>query len=222
MAITPKDTFDYAAKRSDHFLALYDILHDSRQRNVRSDWLNSFKILMHWPQRENVVRIDGKEKKSLLILRESVGIDRESFTHNYVSELLRSSIVCVISALEKLRRDPASRPGTIIKKEIQKVVHIDFTFQKKSDIEKGAKLLGVSDFWRKVASKMPDSPTPGEVQTKLTKIAKRRNQIVHESDLILKTSAREITQREITHNQTIQEVLWVKNFVKALDQVFYE
>ena len=32
MAVTPKNTFDFAIARGKHQLALYDILHDSRQR----------------------------------------------------------------------------------------------------------------------------------------------------------------------------------------------
>ncbi|MDR5907588.1 HEPN domain-containing protein [Franzmannia qiaohouensis] len=217
---------------------------------------------MRRPQRENIVRIDGKDKKSLLILRESVGISREHFSHEYASELLRSSLVCSISALdrymhdvivdrswtllsqaekdvpkelkkvrlpvlatkkalEKLKSNPKSRPGTLIKKEIQNVIHIDFTFQKKSDIEKGAKLLGITDFWRKVSAEMPNNPSPGDVQDELTKIAKRRNQIVHESDLILKTSAKEISQRDITRADAENAIDWVTSFVQALDEVFY-
>ncbi|WP_297770830.1 HEPN domain-containing protein [uncultured Alcanivorax sp.] len=217
---------------------------------------------MHWPRRENIVRIDGKDKNSLLILRETLGISREHFSHEYASELLRSSIVCSISALdrymhdvvvdrcwallsqaekdvpkelkkvrlpvlatkkalEKLKSNPNSRPGTLVKKEIQKAIHIDFTFQKKSDIEKGAKLLGVSDFWRKMAAEMPGGPSPGEVQEELTRITKRRNQIVHESDLILKTSAKEISQREISGSDAQDAVMWISSFVEALDSVFY-
>jgi hypothetical protein len=262
VAITPKDTFDFAVKRSEHFLTFYDIVHNSRQRNARSDWLSSFKQFMRWPQRENIVRIDGKDGESILVLRESLGISRESLSHEYASELLRSSIVCSISALdrymhdvvvdrswallsqaekdipnelkkirlpvlatkkalEKLKSNPTSRPGTLIKQEIQKVIHIDFTFQKKSDIDKGAKLLGVKDFWRKVSLEMPDNPSPGDVQNELSRIAKRRNQIVHESDLILKTSAKEISQREITQLEARSAVNWVSTFVGALNAVFY-
>ncbi len=263
MSITPKDTFDYAVKRADHFLSLYDILHNSRQRGGRSDWLNSFKVFMRWPRRETIIRIDGKDKNSLLILREAHGIDRQHFTHNYISELLRSSIVCVISALdrymhdvmvdkcwgllskpeadipkelkklsipilvtkkalEKLKRNRSSRPGTIMKMEIQKTLHYNFTFQKKSDIDKGAKLLGIGDFWRKVSDEISNNQTPSQLQDELTRITKRRNQIVHESDLVLKTRAREITQRELSHVDACHAVNWMKDFVDALNKVFYQ
>ena len=262
MSITPKNTFDFAVARADHFLALYDILHNSRQRGGRRDWLQSFKRFMRWPRDELIVRIDGKDKKSLLILRASLGIDADKFAHDYISELLRASIVSVMSALdrymhdvvvdkswallsqaegdvprelkklnlpilatkkalEKLRKDSKSRPGNIIKKELQKALHIQFTFQKKSDIEKGARMLGIEDFWGKVAIEMSGVQTKGQIQDRLTEIAKRRNQIVHESDLILKTKAKQISQREITHSEASDAVKWIKDFVEALDSVFY-
>lgn len=262
MAITPKDTFDFAVERADHLLALYDILHNSRQRGGRRDWLLSFKKLMRWPKDEAIVRIDGKDRKSLLILRESLGIDADKFAHDYISELLRAAVVSVISALdrymhdvvvdrswsllslaeddipnelkrlrlpvlatkkalEKLRKEKSSRPGNIVKKELQKHLHIEFTFQKKSDIEKGAKMLGVQDFWGKVAAELGGNQTKAHIQERLTEIAKRRNQIVHEADLILKMKAKQISQREITHSEASDAVRWIKNFVEALNKVFY-
>ena len=263
MAITSKDTFDFAYKRAKHYLALYNIVHNSRQRAARSDWLENFKRFMHWPLGDDIVRIDGKDGKSLLILKEELGIDRELFAHDYASELLRSAIVAAISALdrymhdyvvekswsllnrpendipkelkkikipvlatkkalEKIRKDHNSRPGSLIKKQIQDVIHREFTFQKKDDIQKGARMLGIEDFWGKVAEKMPDSPSKMDVQSKLTKVAKRRNQIVHESDIFLKISAKKISQREIKYLEAEEYVKWVGHFVSAMDQVFSE
>ncbi len=263
MAVKSKDTFDFAYKRAKHYLTLYDIVHNSRQRAARSDWLESFKRFMRWPLGEDIVRIDGKGGNSLLILKEELGIDREHFAHDYASELLRSAIVAAISALdrymhdyvvekswsllsrpekdipkelkkiripvlatkkavEKIRSDDSSRPGSLIKKEIQNVIHREFTFQKKDDIQKGARMLGVENFWGKVAAKMPGNPSKGEVQDALSKVAKRRNQIVHESDIVLKISARKISQREIKHSEAEGFVKWVGHFVTAMDQVFEE
>lgn len=170
MPVTSKDAFDSAIERAEHFLRLYDLLHDSRQRGVRKDWRQRFNQGMHWPQDEQIVRIDGKDKDSLLILRESVGIDRKKFKEEYTPELLRASITSAVAALdryihdlivercwallgkredqipkelkklkvpvvsikkalEKLRSDPKARPGTLMKKEIQKILHREITFQ---------------------------------------------------------------------------------------------
>ena len=38
MSFSPKDVFDAAIDRANHLLTLYDLLHDSRQRGIRSDW----------------------------------------------------------------------------------------------------------------------------------------------------------------------------------------
>ncbi|HPN95637.1 MAG TPA: HEPN domain-containing protein [bacterium] len=99
------ETFESAIVRTRRMLDLYDILCDTRQRDVRDDWAKSFKECMHWPNAEKIVRIDGKDKKSLLILRQELAISREQFAHEYVSELLRSCIVSAVSALDRYLHD---------------------------------------------------------------------------------------------------------------------
>ena len=71
---TAWDVFETAIERASHLVQLYDLLHDSRQRAVRADWADSFNRLMHWPVGEQIVRIDGTDRDSLLVLRESVGV----------------------------------------------------------------------------------------------------------------------------------------------------
>lgn len=254
------DSFDAAIERANHLIRLYDLLHDSRSRGIRSDWASSFKSLMHWPAGETIVRVDGRDRDSVLILRESVGIDREHFAHDYVAELLRGAVVASISALDRylhdlvlqhcwkllskpesqipnelkkiavsvtatkralqlLRKDPKARPGHIVKKAIQERLHRDYTFQKPDDVLKAAKMLGVLNFWQAVADEMPGAPPKGDVISYLRNIAKRRNQIVHEADLVLKTKAKEITLRDISRTDAGEWVDWITEFVNAIDRV---
>jgi len=261
MAIKSIDVFDFAFKRAIHFLKLYDILHNNRQRSGRADWLNKFKKLIGWSLSERVTRIDGKDKQSVLLLRESVGVNREHFAQEYTSEILRSSIVAGISSLDKymhdivvekcwkllngpeknipkslaalkvpvlatkkaldsMRGDGNSRPGSQIKLAIQEMLHREFTFQNVSGIEQGAKMLGIKNFWQEVADKMPNSPSKGDIQKQLTKVARRRNKIVHEADIVRKISAKNITQNEISHKEASDMVNWIKDFVYAMDSVF--
>lgn len=260
MPISAKDTFDHAISRSNHFLTLYSLLHDTRQRDARMDWIRNFNTCMHWPVTERVVRVDGKDKKSLLILREEVGISRAQFNHDYLSELLRSALASSISALdrymhdlvvercwglltgpeekvpselkkvsipilaakravEKAKKEPKSRPGTLLKKEIQEVLHKSSTFQNANSITKASQMLGIGDFWSKVAQRMPGTPKVGDLQDELNDMCKRRNQIVHESDLILKTSARQITARAITYDDANDAVTKVTKFVDAVHAI---
>lgn len=216
---------------------------------------------MNWPQGEQFVRIDGKDKNSMLILRAAVGIDREHFAEEYTGEILRAAIVASISALDKymhdivvekcwklldgpekdipkelaalkvpvlatkkaldkLRSNSAARPGSQIKKHIQEMLHREFTFQSVSGIDKASKMLGIADFWGQVATQMPGKPSKGDVQKELTKVARRRNKIVHEADIVRKISAQNIAQNPIQRSEADGFVCWVKDFVYAMDDVF--
>ena len=250
------DGFKAAMKRAEYLLNIYDLVCDTRERRVRSDWSGKFNNLMSWPEGENIVRVDGKDKKSILIMREDVGISRDQFTHDYLSELLRATLVLAVSSLDRymhdlvverswsllnrkeeeipaelkkikipilrttkalaqLKDDPKSRPGFIVKKAIQDILHREYTFQKPDDIQKAANMLGIKNFWKTVSKKINEN----DLQTKLKKIAQRRNQIVHEADIVRKTKAREITVREIKRTEVDEDVKWIKKFVYAIDKV---
>lgn len=260
MAISPKDTFDFAMSRANHQLALYDILHDSRQRGVRSDWKSKFMNTVTWPNTENIVRVDGKDKNSMLILRECLGLSREQFAHAYVSELLRGVISSSISALdryihdqvmkhcltllrraeddipkelknlkiplltakkslEKFRSSISSRPGSILKADLREILHRDETFQNVYGVEKGAKMLGIDDFWSKITRKLPGYTRSGDVQDKLRSIAKRRNQIVHEADVVIQERARNPKLRDISRTEAEDSLIFISNFAQAFDEL---
>jgi hypothetical protein len=91
--------------RAEHLLSLYDVLRNTRSRAIRRDWAESFLDLMHWPRGEAIVRVDGKDRQSLLILRPSLGLDHTRFRHDDLSELLRSAVVTAVSALDRYVHD---------------------------------------------------------------------------------------------------------------------
>ncbi len=256
----PKAGFDAAMERAKHLLTMYEILHDTRQRRVRADWAASFKKLMRWPAGEQIDRVDGKDRNSMLILRQTVGIDREHFAHDMVSELLRSAVVAAISAvdrymhdqvvkhcwkllgrredqipkellkvalsplvtrraLEKLRSDANARPGSLVKKALQERLHRDYTFQSADGIERAAKLLGLRDFWGEVASRLPGPPTKGDVKDLINEIARRRNKIVHEADLIPRTRHAGFKLRDIAVADARNWVSWIDELISATDDV---
>jgi hypothetical protein len=258
--MTPKDHFDVAMERAEHLLRLYDLLHDTRAYKVRADWAAKFLVLMHWPKTEKIVRVDGKDRNSLLILREDAGIDRDKFTHDYLAELLRATIVATVSALDrymhdivvfhswslltrpdkripkelkklqipvlsarhavdKVRSDATARPGVLVKEALREQLHREYTFQGPEDVQKAAHMLGVDDFWGKVAVAMPGTPKKDEVIKTLREIARRRNQIVHEADITRKARAKTITMRDISAKTAADWAAWMRSFVKAIDSV---
>jgi hypothetical protein len=260
MGFTAKEVFDYSIQRSEHYINLYDILHDSRRRRGRKDWKTNFRKLMHWPAAQEFYRMDGKDGNSLLIIKDQVGITPDKFQHDYVSELLRASITSGVSAmdryfhdliventvaflgrsekdmpkkfmqlnlpilvtkkaLEKIKNNPKSRPNTLIKKELQSALRNNYTFQSPRNCELAAQILGIKDFWGKVHLHFKVQLTKEQIIEKLNAIARRRNQIVHESDIILKTSAKEISLREITHKDAKNSLSMIKKFVSAVDKI---
>lgn len=255
MMVAPIDTFKFAQTRAEHFLALYNILHDQRRRKVRSDWATSFNSLMHWPRREKIVRVDGNQ--SILILREDLGINRTEFNHDYVSELLRASIAFSISAMdlffhdsvvywswemlrhaedeipkelkkvslpilttkrvvEQLRKNSKARPSEKIKKALQEVLH-EQTFQSSNNIKKAFDMLGIEDCWTKVAAEM--GMHKSDMLKTLNDSVRRRNKIVHEADIILKTKAKRIDKRDISKTEVEAIVNFIRRFVEASDIV---
>lgn len=129
------------------------------------------------------------------------------------------SVLATKKALEKQRIDPKSRPGHLVKAAMQAQLHIDHTFQKPDDIVKGAKMLGIDNFWTKVATEMPNAPPKIDVINKLKVIANRRNQIVHEADLVRKTKAKQVTLRDISRSEAEEWVNWIRSFVDAMEKV---
>jgi len=255
----PKATFDSAMKRVDHLLRLYDLLHNTRTYKARSDWCDKFNDLMHWPKRERLVRVDGKDSASILILRQALGLDASQFTHDYLSELLRSAVVATVSALDRYMHDvilhhswpllsraddrvpsefrkltlpilatkhalnrlksaPTSRPGHLVKAALQEQLHRDHTFQRPDDLAKAARMLGIEDFWSTVAGGMPGAPPKPQVIATLRLIAVRRNQIVHEADIMRKTKAKKVSLRDISRKKAEEWCLWMRDLVTAIDK----
>jgi hypothetical protein len=215
---------------------------------------------MHWPQGEQIVRVDGKDAQSLLILREGAGLSRTQFTHDYLAELLRAAVVATVSALDRymhdvvithswslltraepnipkelkkleipilaarhavdrLRKDKKARPGVLLKESLRDHMHKEYTFQRPDDVQKAAAMLGVKDFWGQVSAKMPGTPKKEAVMEQLRAIAARRNQIVHEADIVKKAKAKSVTMRDISAKTAAEWVTWMREFVGAVDSV---
>jgi hypothetical protein len=256
----PIIAFDAALIRAKHLLVLYDMLHDSRERAVRSDWASKFNEIMHWSQAERIHRVDGKSQNSILIFKDCIGVDRGHFSHAYLSELLRAAVVASIAALdrylhdivlhhsisllrrkeddipkelcklsipvlatkkalESLKANKNARPGHILKRAIQEHLHKEYTFQNPDSVQKAAQMLGIDDFWSKVALEFDPPVQKKTVVTKLRFNVARRNQIVHEADLIRKTKARKLTLREVDITYAQDVVVWTECLVKAIDKV---
>lgn len=257
--MSPEAAFDAAMTRAEHLLRLYELTCDTRTRSVRDPWAEKFKRLMRWPIGERIVRIDGKRGESLLILREKAGIDRKHFAHDYLSELLRASVVASVSALDRLahdlvvkhswkllsrreadvpkkladlrltaadtkravehrRHDSKARPGNVVKKAIRERLHRDHTFQNAEGIKLAGQMLGIKGIFEEVAKELGGRSTPSKLRGTLNSIARRRNQIVHEADL-LQTTRRDPSLRDLDFATAEAWAKWMRQFGEALAKV---
>lgn len=253
------DFFNSSVERAKHLLELYDLLYDTRSLRIRSDWIAGFNKFMHWPQSQELVRIDGKDKNSLLIIKKEIGIDRSRFTHTYMSELLRAALVMSVSAMDnyfheiitercwnqlsntnldessnlnnikisivdaknavaRKTKDSKSRPGGILKKSIQ--THFQSqTYQGSISVENGLATIGIKKIWKKVSVKMDGYDDGEDVKKELNKIVRRRNQIVHESDIPKSIKLNKMTPRDISHTKTKEMVDFLSSFILCVDDV---
>ncbi|MFP4473581.1 MAG: HEPN domain-containing protein [Candidatus Omnitrophota bacterium] len=247
--------FSLTIERAQHLLKLYELLLDKRKRAGRDDWLHKFKNLMHWPKKENVVRIDSRA--GVLVFREKAELDRDQFSHDYLSELLRYSLVAAVSsldkyihdlilenfwkklnskdcpsklkemklplqstksAIERIRKQQSSRPSNILKQKLQEQLHQRPLHDPKG-VEFCANVLGVKKVWKRLEKYLKPRRTAEEIRSHLTRICKRRNQIVHEADLIRRIRHRKMKLRQITHKDINVDVNFIIQFVEAFESI---
>jgi hypothetical protein len=122
-------------------------------------------------------------------------------------------------ALERLRKNASARPGNIVKAAIQQQLHRDYTFQGSDGLESAAKMLGIKDFWTKVREQITGYDHNAALIQALNDIVVRRNQIVHEADLVRKTRSAVDTVREIDRGHSRFVVAFVPDLVGAIDRV---
>ncbi|MCL6564986.1 MAG: hypothetical protein K6U09_01030 [Acidobacteriia bacterium] len=93
------EVFNSGRTRAEHLLKLSELLLNTRRRGMRADWARRFKALMHWPQKEQIDRVDGPG--AVLILREASGLKSKHFDEEYLNELLRAAYAGIVASLDR-------------------------------------------------------------------------------------------------------------------------
>jgi hypothetical protein len=132
---------------------------------------------------------------------------------------LEIPILDVKSAIARLKANKNARPGHVIKKAIQDKLHSDYTFQGTNQLFEAMEMIGIGDFWNSVTRAMPSNPTKATLQKKLNSVAKRRNQIVHEADVVRKIRAKKLSLRDIQYGTIKNEIIFIDEFIKAVHSI---
>ncbi len=147
-------------------------------------------------------------------------------TNTKCSYLLRKRPKTIPAALLKLEKsatatlkgaNPISK--TAQRKLIREKLH-EKTMQGSGQIDICLQLIGMSGFWNAIASNMGSNLTAKDVKERLNNIVKRRNQIVHEADLIIKPKLANIKLREISREDVEHQIKFIVTFVEKADALF--
>jgi hypothetical protein len=98
-------------------------------------------------------------------------------------------------------------------------MHREMTFQGFNGITKFSNIMGISGIWKILGKGFSPEKKAEEVKDILKDIARRRNQIVHESDIVLKTSGKKITLNKIEKADVKKIINQTKEIVGIIDSI---
>ncbi|QKK98436.1 hypothetical protein GEV38_21785 [Pseudomonas sp. 13159349] len=108
------------------------------------------------------------------------------------------------------------RPWVQVKNAMQKKL-LSETFQSFDQLSVAMSMAGISGGWKKISEQLGE-PTAA-LKARLNHIVHRRNQIVHEGDIMRKSRPRHVVFNDISVDQTIEDVDWLDDLVTAIDLI---
>lgn len=106
------------------------------------------------------------------------------------------------------------RPWVQVKNAMQKKL-LSETFQSFEQLGQAMAMAGISNGWKKISEQLGEPAAI--IKTRLNHIVHRRNQIVHEGDIMRKSRPRNVVFNEITVEQTISDIDWLDDLITAID-----
>ena len=91
------------------------------------------------------------------------------------------------------------------------------TFQSRGAVERGFRMLGISDCWNKLAVEMVYSAV--DVRARLDQIVWRRNLIAHEGDLVRQLRPQYIQREAIECKEVREHLDWIADFLDAASAI---
>ncbi|MGA4455302.1 HEPN domain-containing protein [Pseudomonas fortuita] len=108
------------------------------------------------------------------------------------------------------------RPWVQVKNAMQKKL-LSETFQSFEQLGVAMSMAGITGGWKKISEKLGEPPAA--IKSRLNHIVHRRNQIVHEGDIMRKSRPRHVVFNDISVEQTVDDVDWLQDLIKAMDHI---
>lgn len=117
------------------------------------------------------------------------------------------------SALEGQQYGNQIRPWVQVKNAVQRKT-LGMTFQSFSQVAYAFSLAGIEKPWSKISQELGEPV--GEIETHLNKLVHRRNQIVHEGDIMRMSRPRDVRFNTIDVEEVISEIDWIEGLLIAM------
>ena len=141
--------------------------------------------------------------------------------HDDISSELKKMEISLLGAVEAVKHarktSEKTRPMTRIKGILQDKL-FRYTYQQPKEIEQALNMVGIKSIWSECSAKMGCKAE--DIKKRLSAIINRRNQIVHEGDLIKFRRGGKPTLNTIRLKQTRDDVEWLKNLVITIDTLW--
>lgn len=208
MAFDPIDAATACIRRSRRLLSLADNkLGDAKVKNdLRRAALvmgvTAVDSYMHWLvyRRVSDVRNGGDFPKSLAKLDMPFG-DIASLAD---------------AAIEGRREKRDIRPWVQVKNAMQRRL-LRETFQSYEQVRTAFALAGIEKAWSRVAGQL--GAEAKTIKTRLNHLVHRRNQIVHEGDIMRASRPRKLKYNDVEHEEIAADVDWVEELIAAIEEV---
>ncbi len=111
------------------------------------------------------------------------------------------------------------RPWVQVKNAMQKRL-LRETFQSYEQVGTAFSLAGIEKAWSRVADKFGTQATA--IKLRLNHLVHRRNQMVHEGDIMRASRPQKLKYNEVEHAVIVADVDWTEQLIAAIEQVVAE
>ncbi len=131
---------------------------------------------------------------------------------------VRFDDVCTLvdEAVKGRSANAQSRPWVLVKASLHERL-LTMSFQSSRSVESALSMCGVNNPWSKISTERGVSI--GALKTRLDGIVRRRNQIVHESDLQRESRPQRVKHEPIDPSRVGRDLNWLDRLIEAIDAV---
>jgi hypothetical protein len=120
------------------------------------------------------------------------------------------------AAIQGRQNQIETRPWVQVKHTIQKRLRKE-TFQTHEQVSNALAMAGVKSAWPRIATLMGISQDI--IKTRLDGIVNRRNQIVHEGDIVRASRPRNLQYNEVDSDIVAEDIGWIEELLGAIQEV---